>query len=66
MNKKSASFSSAPAEIDCDASVIMLQNDALFDNQDVVYFGRLKNMCSSVVHSGDNMMKSFTSYLATY
>ena len=55
VEQKTGWFSSAPAEIDCDASVIMLQNDRLFDSEDVVYFGNLTSMCGSVVHSGDNL-----------
>ena len=55
VEQKRGFFSSAPANIDCDSSVIMLQNDRLSDNQDIVYFGRLKSECGSVVHSGDNL-----------
>ena len=55
VEQKKGWFSSAPANIDCDTSVIMLQNDRLSDNQDIVYFGRLKSACGSVVHSGDNL-----------
>jgi len=55
VEQKRGFFSSAPANIDCDSSVIMLQNDRLADNQDIVYFGRLKSECGSVVHSGDNL-----------
>lgn len=43
------------ANIDCDASVLMLQNDKLARQEDVVYFGRKTSACSSVVHSGDNL-----------
>lgn len=44
------------ANIDCDASVIMLgENEKLQSNQDVVYFGNLKSKCGSVQHSGDNL-----------
>ena len=55
VEQKKGWFSSAPVNIDCDSSVIMLQNDRLADNQDIVYFGRLKSECGSVVHSGDNL-----------
>ncbi len=55
VEQKRGFFSSAPVNIDCDSSVIMLQNDRLSDNQDIVYFGRLKSECGSVVHSGDNL-----------
>lgn len=43
------------ANIDCDASVLMLQNDKLARSEDVVYFGRKESLCRSVVHSGDNL-----------
>jgi stress response protein SCP2 len=44
------------ANIDCDASVIMLgANDKLQSNKDVVYFGNLKSVDGSVQHSGDNL-----------
>lgn len=44
------------AEIDCDASVIMLDsNDKLARNQDLIYFGNLRSTCGSVVHTGDNL-----------
>ncbi|MGM9948882.1 MAG: TerD family protein [Lysinibacillus sp.] len=43
------------ANIDCDASVLMLQNDKLSRQEDVVYFGRKTSACNSVVHSGDNL-----------
>lgn len=46
----------AAANIDCDASVIMLgANDKLQNNKDVVYFGNLKSNDGSVQHSGDNL-----------
>ena len=41
--------------IDCDASVIMLQNDRFESKKDLVYFGNKKSSCRSVVHSGDNL-----------
>ncbi|XJZ25881.1 TerD family protein [Bacillota bacterium Lsc_1132] len=44
------------ANIDCDASVIMLgENDRLQNNNDVIYFGNLKSKDGSVQHSGDNL-----------
>lgn len=46
--------SKAP-EVDCDASVIMLEDDKLTDNKNLVYFGNLKSKCSSVHHTGDNI-----------
>ncbi|MDR6998173.1 TerD family protein [Neobacillus niacini] len=44
------------ANVDCDASVIMLgENDKLQNNNDVIYFGNLKSRDGSVQHSGDNL-----------
>jgi stress response protein SCP2 len=44
------------ANVDCDASVIMLgANDRIQNNQDVIYFGNLKSREGSVQHSGDNL-----------
>jgi len=42
-------------DIDCDASVLMLQNDKVLAGDDVVYFGKLISKCGSVQHSGDNL-----------
>ncbi|KAB2333580.1 TerD family protein [Bacillus mesophilum] len=44
------------ANIDCDASVIMLgENDKIKSNNDVIYFGNLKSKDGSVQHTGDNL-----------
>ncbi len=44
------------ANVDCDASVIMLgANDKLQNNKDVIYFGNLRSNDGSVQHSGDNL-----------
>lgn len=44
------------ANIDCDASVIMLsEGDKLKNNSDVIYFGNLKSGDGSVQHTGDNL-----------
>lgn len=44
------------ANIDCDASVIMLsEGDKLRNNSDVIYFGNLKSKDGSVQHTGDNL-----------
>lgn len=45
--------SGGSADIDCDASVIMLKNDG--SRHEVVYFGHLRSSCGSVVHTGDNL-----------
>ncbi|TCO74411.1 TerD family protein [Marinisporobacter balticus] len=44
------------ADVDCDASVLMLDsNNKLTRKQDLIYFGNLRSMCGSVVHTGDNL-----------
>ena len=43
------------ADIDCDASVLMLKNDKFVENKDLIYFGNLKSKCGSVEHTGDNL-----------
>lgn len=44
------------SNIDCDASVLMLdEHDKLASTKDVIYFGHLKSKCRSVVHTGDNL-----------
>lgn len=45
----------ATEDIDCDASVLMLKDDRFESIDDLVYFGKLKSKCRSVVHSGDNL-----------
>ncbi|MDW2884627.1 TerD family protein [Exiguobacterium artemiae] len=43
-------------EIDCDATVFMLDvNGQIKKSEDVIYFGKLKSDCNSVVHTGDNL-----------
>ncbi len=49
-------FGSKGAEVDCDASVIMLDsNDKMVKKEDLVYFGNLQSRCGSVRHTGDNL-----------
>lgn len=44
------------ANVDCDASVIMLsEGDKIRNNKDVIYFGNLKSVDGSVQHTGDNL-----------
>lgn len=48
-------MASAP-DIDCDASVIMLNEQGKLQNKkDLVYFSNLKSTCNSVQHMGDNL-----------
>ncbi|AOY77652.1 TerD family protein [Clostridium formicaceticum] len=43
-------------EIDCDASVLMLNEQGrLVSNKNLIYFGNLKSGCGSVKHAGDNL-----------
>lgn len=41
--------------IDCDASVLMLQNGKMMDKHDIVYFGNLRHRSGTVTHCGDNL-----------
>lgn len=43
------------ADIDLDASVIMLKDDKLQNKDDLIYFGNLKSKCGGVIHTGDNL-----------
>lgn len=43
-------------DIDCDASVIMLDSNGKFpDKRHIVYFGNLKSFDDSIVHMGDSL-----------
>ena len=42
------------ADIDCDASAIMLQGGRLVSDKDVVYYANLHHMSGAVNHMGDN------------
>lgn len=43
-------------EIDCDASVIMVDaNNKIIDKNHLIYFGNKTSPCRSVIHSGDNL-----------
>jgi len=49
-------FGSKAADIDCDASVLMLDENGKFSKkQNLIYFGNLRSGCGSVVHTGDNL-----------
>ena len=49
-------FAAKQASIDCDASVLMLdENDKLKGKGNMVYFGNLKSKCGSIQHMGDNL-----------
>ncbi|WP_026477774.1 TerD family protein [Alkaliphilus transvaalensis] len=49
-------FGGGAADIDCDASVLMLNDkDKLGNKSNLIYFGNLKSTCGSVRHTGDNL-----------
>lgn len=49
-------FGGGQADIDCDASVFMLnQEGKLSGIKDLIYFGNLKSACKSVLHTGNNL-----------
>ncbi|WP_409295682.1 TerD family protein [Peribacillus sp. SCS-26] len=44
------------ADVDCDASVLMLSDqDKLTDQKKLIYFGNKTSKCRSVKHTGDNL-----------
>ena len=49
-------FGGGNANVDCDASVLMLNDQGKIANKkDVIYYGNLKSADQSVVHTGDNI-----------
>ncbi len=44
-----------PQDIDCDASVYLLENDKLKSDNDVVFFNNLTHYSGAVTHHGDNL-----------
>ncbi|WP_028399952.1 TerD family protein [Ectobacillus panaciterrae] len=49
-------FGSSGSNIDCDASVLMLNEQGkIVDQKNVIYFGNKTSKCGSVRHSGDNL-----------
>ncbi|HEK4930968.1 TPA: TerD family protein [Clostridioides difficile] len=49
-------FGGGQADIDCDASVFMLNQEGKISGiKDLIYFGNLKSACKSVLHTGDNL-----------
>ena len=49
-------FATSGPSIDCDASVLMLdENDKLASKNDLIYYGNLKHASQSVQHMGDNL-----------
>lgn len=48
-------FSAKPADVDCDASALLLKNGKLVSKEDIVFFGNLRHKTDSVMHMGDNL-----------
>lgn len=48
-------FASKPADVDCDASALLLQSGKLADKSDVIYFGNLRHKSGAIQHMGDNL-----------
>lgn len=44
-----------PANIDCDAFAVLLQNGKLKQTRDIVYFHNLQHISGAVEHMGDNL-----------
>ncbi|WP_407271244.1 TerD family protein [Radiobacillus sp. PE A8.2] len=42
-------------DIDCDASVLMLEDDKFMNKKNLIYFGNLNSSCRSIKHTGDNL-----------
>lgn len=53
--KKIGLFAPKPAQIDCDASAIVLRNGRLASETDLVFFGRLRHASGAIKHMGDNL-----------
>lgn len=49
-------FKGGSADIDCDASVLMLdENNKFRKKEDLIYYGNLRSPNGSIVHTGDNI-----------
>ncbi|MCM1992828.1 TerD family protein [Oceanirhabdus seepicola] len=49
-------FGGSQNDVDCDASVIMLdESNKIRGKENIIYFGNLKSKCASVNHMGDNL-----------
>ena len=48
-------FGTKTADIDCDASAILLQQGKFVAKEDLVYFGNLKHISGAIQHMGDNL-----------
>lgn len=43
------------SSIDCDASVILLQNGRFVNDKDLIYYGHKEHKSGAVIHCGDNL-----------
>lgn len=48
-------FGGKEANVDCDASALLLENGVVTSKDNIVYFGNLKHHSGSVQHMGDNL-----------
>lgn len=55
VKQKRGFFSLKPADIDCDASAILLRGGKATKKDDLVYFGNLRHFTNAVMHMGDNL-----------
>lgn len=55
VKKKGGFFAPKPQAIDCDASVLLLQNGKLVYKDDLIYYNNLRHRTGAVQHMGDNL-----------
>lgn len=55
VKQKRGLFAKKQAEIDCDASALLLTNGKLAHKNDIVFFGGLRHVSGAVQHMGDNL-----------
>lgn len=55
VKQKRGFFTAKTADIDCDASAILLKDGKLCKKDDLVYFGNLRHLSNAVMHMGDNL-----------
>lgn len=48
-------FKAKPQAVDCDASILLLQDGKLGRKEDIVYYGNLRHDSGTVQHMGDNL-----------
>lgn len=55
VKQKRGFFAAKTADIDCDASAVLLKDGKLCKKDDLVYFGNLRHLSNAVMHMGDNL-----------